>query len=56
MKAILIEWNPEEDETAICFSPDFHSSPVITKADILQDALIQLTEEYRSVVDAITIN
>lgn len=46
MKCISVTWNPDEDETKVTLSKEFADSHWVTRADVLQDALIQLTNMY----------
>ena len=51
MRAVTIYWYPERDLTAYKWSPQFEIADRITKLDILQDAIADLTERYNKEIN-----
>jgi hypothetical protein len=47
MRVCSISFSPEKDETKIKFNDDFRCAHVVIRADILQETIIMLREEYR---------
>ena len=51
MKAFTVKWHPERDVTTIEYAADFVDSHVVLQADILQDALVDLNDKYKEVME-----
>jgi hypothetical protein len=51
MRVCSISWNGNSDETKIKFNDDFVSSHWVLRADVLQDAICMLQEEYKKVLE-----
>jgi hypothetical protein len=52
MVQIRITWNPNKaEETIISYTSDFLWSDWLTKADMLKDAIGELTDMYESVLN-----
>ena len=50
MRVCSISWNPKSEKIRINVTPEFYHSEWIIKADILQDAICKLTEEYNDLI------
>lgn len=51
MKVANVSWSATEDVTKINFSQEFLKSDWVVKADVLQDLLGMIEEEYMKVLD-----
>jgi hypothetical protein len=50
MRVCTISWNGNSDVTKITFSQEFETSEWIVRADVLQDAIAELTDLYNHVL------
>lgn len=45
MKAITVYWNPNTDQTAVEFTPEYHELYPVAKIDVLQDVRSIIQQE-----------
>jgi len=51
MRAFTVYWNPDTDVTEIKYSQRFKYFDGITKVDVLMDAIADLSEMQRAIMD-----
>lgn len=53
MKAITVYWNPDTDQSAVEFTPDYHKLHTVAKIDILQDVRSIIEQELMQKINSL---